>query len=172
MKDLPKRPWLAPWYQLLDKDEKVLLKSGDVIIEIEGKSMHNLLRRILPLLDGLRKREDIYNAFKVEEREIVDRLLTTLVKENIVIDKEDENKEMVISNTQYDVLNFFRATECRYENKVVEVHTIAKLLNETKVGIIGDSFIADEIARMLKLSLVKRVEKVKWPIVEDKVKDM
>lgn len=156
----------------MEQKNKVLLKNGDVIIEIEGKAMQVILVKVLSLLDGSRELEDIYNAFKEKDRKVVSKVLEILVKEKLVIDKEDCNNELIINNTHYDIINFFRATQCRYENEIVEASTIAKSLDKSRIGVIGSSFIADKIARMLKLSRVKHVKKISWPIDEVEVKDV
>ncbi len=159
MTDLPKRPYLAPWYQLVKEDERVLFKSGEKMVVLEGKATQTLLPALLPLLDGTRTVEEIHECIGEAIGPATAKALKLLEEKGLLT--EGPPLPLNIPTPIAKTVNFLQSVG---QEQKLTANDILRFLKEAKVGIVGTGIVAEEIARLLRFSGVETVRRIDWPL--------
>lgn len=80
----PERPWLRPWYRIVEDGERILLEYAHVAVILEGASVRTFLPTLLPLLDGTRTVEEVVAALGPPARDAVNQALALLAERGLL----------------------------------------------------------------------------------------
>lgn len=155
MTKLPKRPYLAPWYQLVKEEKRMLFKSGGSIIVVEGKASHIFLPALLPLLDGTRTLDEIHECIGEGVKPATLKALELLEQHGLLAEGYPINATKSVA----DLVNFFHSIGISQGAKAED---ILESIQRAKIGIVGTGMAAEEIARLLKLSGVELIKRLNW----------
>jgi len=146
---LPERPALAPWCRLVQDGSRVLIEHGGTLVTFEGAAARALLPRLLPLLDGTRTRMEIEATLGPAAAPAVDNALALLAEHQLVVDGPtvDESGPAAAAAT-------FAAAVAGGTTPAAA----AGALQRARVAVLGSGSIARELARLLALSGIPRVE--------------
>lgn len=146
---LPERPALAPWCRLVEDGSRVLIEHGGTLVTLEGAAARALLPRLLPLLDGTRTREELETTLGPVAAPAVDNALALLAEHRLLVDGPtvDGGRPVVAAAT-------FAAAVAGSTTPAVAVD----VLESARVAVVGSGSIASELARLLPLSGLPRVE--------------
>ncbi len=144
---LPEHPLLAPWYRLVEDGDRLLLEYGRAVVVLEGGAVRTLLPELLPLLDGSRELDEIGDALGAAARPAVERALELLAANNLLVEGRVEGGEGAA------------AVAAAYGIAPGEA---SRRLGDATVGLIGDSPVGGDVARLLRRSGVGRVERLDW----------
>jgi bacteriocin biosynthesis cyclodehydratase domain-containing protein len=146
---LPARPALAPWCRLVEDDARVLLEQGGTLVTLEGGAARALLPRLLPLLDGTRTREEIDAALGQAAAPAVDNALALLAEHQLLVDGP-----AVEAGRAAAAAGMLAAAVAGSTTPAAAVDA----LERARVAVLGTGLLAAELARLLPLSGVSRVE--------------
>jgi bacteriocin biosynthesis cyclodehydratase domain-containing protein len=74
----PERPLLKPWYRLSADEHGVVLSYGASVLQFEGAASTRLLPRLLPLLDGTRRVDEVVACLGEPIRPAIEHALALL----------------------------------------------------------------------------------------------
>ncbi len=157
--DLPKRPCLAPWYQLTKEGERILFKDGDSMVVFEGKAALTLLPVLFPLLDGTRTLDEVYEYIGANVAPATVKALRLLQKNRLLTEGTS-----LLSDIPGSVAGIVTHLQRVQQDEGVTAENVLKSLQEAKVGIVGTGVVASEIARLLKFSGVELLKRIEWPL--------
>ena len=80
----PERPLLKPWYRLSLDGNGAVLRYGASVLEFEGAAATRLLPRLLPLLDGTRRVDDVVACLGEPIRPAVERAVALLHEQRLL----------------------------------------------------------------------------------------
>jgi bacteriocin biosynthesis cyclodehydratase domain-containing protein len=146
---LPERPALAPWCRLVEDDSRVLIEHGGTLVTLEGVAARALLPRLLPLLDGTRTRAELGDTFGHAAAPAVDNALTLLAEHRLLVDGPAVEEDHPAAAAA-----LFAAALAGSMTPAAAVDALAS----ARVAVLGTGPIARELARLLPLSGVPRVE--------------
>lgn len=146
---LPERPALAPWCRLVEDDSRILIEHGGSLVTLEGVAARVLLPRLLPLLDGTRTRAQLETALGHAAAPAVDNALALLAEHQLLVDGPtvEEGHPAAAAAT-------FAAAVAGSTTPAAAVDA----LESARVAVLGSGSIARELARLLPLSGIPRVE--------------
>jgi len=146
---LPERPALAPWCRLVEDDSRVLIEHGGTLVTLEGVAARVLLPRLLPLLDGTRTRAQLEAALGHVAAPAVGNALELLAEHQLLVDGPtvEEGHPAAAAAT-------FAAAVAGSTTPAAAVDA----LERARVAVLGSGPIARELARLLPLSGIARVE--------------
>ena len=148
--DVPERPLLAPWYRLVGDGDRLLLEHGQVVVVLEGGAVSTLLPHLLPLLDGTRTVDDLAARLGPPVRPAVELALSILADHGLLTAGPDAPAD------ERETAHAFAA--------VFDVipRAAAERLREAHVGVVGGSATADDVARLLHASGVRKLRRWPW----------
>ncbi len=148
------RPLLKPWYRLATGAERVTLRFGKSLLELEGRAASTLLPELLPLLDGTRTVDEIVAALGAPIRPAIEHALALLDEHGLLT--EAPARELHDGGRRSAEL--LAATDTRGRSP----RELAQRLRESRVAIVGTARSAEEVARLLRLAGVAVVERTEW----------
>jgi bacteriocin biosynthesis cyclodehydratase domain-containing protein len=147
---VPDRPLLAPWYRLVENDERLLLEHGQSVVVLEGAAVQKLLPHLLRLLDGTRTVAELVDCLGAAARPAIEHALETLVSRGLLV--EGPRVEPDIGATAYAFAAAYSLTPSR----------VVARLRTAAVGVVGEALAGAEIARLLLAAGVGEVRRRPW----------
>lgn len=83
---MPERPALAPWYRVVEDNDRMLFEHGGTVVTLEGRATRALLPRLLPLLDGTRTTGEIEAAIGEPAAPAVANALAVLAANELLVE--------------------------------------------------------------------------------------
>jgi bacteriocin biosynthesis cyclodehydratase domain-containing protein len=148
--EIPERPLFAPWYRLVENDDRLLLEHGQVVVVLEGAAVRTLLPALLPLLDGTRGCEELVAQLGVAVRPAVELALETLAAHGLLAEGPDVSSGL--RAVSHGIASAFALAPA----------VAAERLTAASVEIVGSSPAGAEIARLLRVSGVGAVSDGRW----------
>jgi bacteriocin biosynthesis cyclodehydratase domain-containing protein len=148
------RPFLKPWYRLTTGVDRVTLRYGGSMLELEGRAASTLAPELLPLLDGTRTVDEIVAALGVPIRPAIEHALALLEEHGLLT--EPPAPELHDGGRRSAEL--LAATDTRGRSP----RELAQRLRDSRVAIVGRARSAEEVARLLRLAGVAAVERADW----------
>jgi len=155
---LPLRPLLTPWHRIADEPGRLVLEYGGEAVCLEGRATRALLPALLPLLDGTRTLDEIVAVLGAEARAGVESALALLAEH-----------ELLTNGPPLDTLvpvPFAAAAVAYAAASGLTPAVVRDRIAGAKVAVVGSGAAAAEIARLLRLSGVGRVEGGTWDSVK------
>jgi bacteriocin biosynthesis cyclodehydratase domain-containing protein len=153
---IPERPYLKPWYRIARDDGRLLLEYGQVVTELSGQAAQRLLPALLPLLDGTRTRSEITAVLGEPIEPAVEKALATLAARGVLT-----NGPPLADDTPTPLAHAARfLAAAAHEGSPADVRTA---LERARVASLGSGSLAEDIARLLRLSGVVDVERLVDP---------
>jgi bacteriocin biosynthesis cyclodehydratase domain-containing protein len=147
---VPERPLLAPWYRLVGDGDRLLLEHGQVVVVLEGGAVSTLLPHLLPLLDGTRTIDDLVARLGPPVRPAVELALSTLAQHGLLTAGPDAPE---------DARETAHAFAALFD---VVPRVAAERLQEARVGVVGSSPTADDVARLLQAGGIRKLRRWSW----------
>jgi bacteriocin biosynthesis cyclodehydratase domain-containing protein len=155
--DLPALPYLAPWYRVVQAEDKVVLEHGQRIVVLEGAAARRLVPAVLALLDGTRTVDEIVRTLGRPSRPAVENVLEVLAGQGVLVEgpplRGDEPRPFADAAALLASLS--PASKA--------VADAAGALRSCSVAVAGESAAAAEVARLLRSSGVG-VERADGPV--------
>lgn len=148
------RPLLKPWYRLATCAERVTLRFGESLLELEGHAASTLVPELLPLLDGTRTVDEIMTVLGVSIRPAVEHVLVLLEEHGLLT----EATTAELHDGGRRTAELLAATDPSGSSP----YELAKRLGESRVAIVGSSRTSEEVARLLRLAGVATVDRAAW----------
>jgi bacteriocin biosynthesis cyclodehydratase domain-containing protein len=143
---------LAPWYRLLEEDERLLLEHGQAVVVLEGAAVRAFLPALLPLLDGTRTRDDLVRTLGTPAHPAVDLALETLASEGLLVDGPDVLPGM--QATAHGIAALFDLSPA----------VATERLASAAIGVAGSSPVGLAVGRLLRAAGVGRVAYEGWKV--------
>ncbi len=154
---IPDRPYLKPWYRLANDDGRLLFEYAHSSVVLEGKAAEKLLPVLLPLLDGTRTVDEVAMHLGEAARPAVDNALGVLAEHDLLTEGPPlpgDTPEPVVQAAE-----FLTATG---PGSPALADTRAAL-EGARAAVLGQGALAQEMARLLRLSGVAGVTLSDWP---------
>lgn len=148
------RPLLKPWYRLTAGAERVTLRFGESLLELEGRAASTLLPELLPRLDGTRTVDEIVAALGAPVRPAIEHALALLAEHGLLT----ETPAHALHEAGRRSAELLAATDTRGSSP----RELAARLGEACVAIVGGAPAAEEVARLLQLAGVAAVARAEW----------
>lgn len=148
------RPLLKPWYRLATSGERVTLRFGESLLELEGRATATLVPELLPLLDGTRTVEEIVATLGAPIRPAVEHVLALLDEHGLLT----EATEPELHDGGRRSAELLAAIDPHGRAP----REMADRLGQSRVAIVGTARTAEEVARLLRLAGVATVERATW----------
>ena len=149
---VPARPALAPWCRVVEDDGRVLVEHGGTLVTLEGRAAGSLLPALLPLLDGTRTVDEVGAGVGERARPAVDRALALLAHHQLLVDGPVTDGVGPNSSSA----GSYAASVTRR----ISPAGAAAALAAASVAVLGSGRQAGEVARLLRLAGVGRVERL------------
>jgi bacteriocin biosynthesis cyclodehydratase domain-containing protein len=150
MGTVPDRPLLAPWYRLVENDDRLLLEHGQSVVVLEGAAVQKLLPHLLRLLDGTRTVAELVDRLGAAAQPAIEHALETLASRGLLV--EGPRVEPDVQATAYA----FAAT-----HSLAPARVVARLRTAV-IGIVGEAVAGAEISRLLLAAGVGEVRRRSW----------
>jgi bacteriocin biosynthesis cyclodehydratase domain-containing protein len=147
---VPEKPLLAPWYRLVEVDDRLLLEHGQSVVVLEGAAVKAFLPALLPLLDGTRARNELVGRLGVVAGPAVDLALETLASHGLLVEGPDVSSGMTA--TAHALAAMFDLAP----------RVVAERLSEAAVAVVGASRAGSEVVRLLRASGAGSVSTAGW----------
>jgi bacteriocin biosynthesis cyclodehydratase domain-containing protein len=144
------RPWLKPWYRLARRENTVVLEYGQTALVFEGAAAVELLPALLPLLDGNRTVAEIVRELGEAAGPAVHHALDLLERHHLLTDRPSGG-----AAAPGDALAFHAASSGRN----LSVAAVAETLAAAEIVAVGGGRLAEELARLLRVSGAARVRR-------------
>jgi bacteriocin biosynthesis cyclodehydratase domain-containing protein len=151
---LPEKPLLKPWYRLAREEDRVLFHYGESLLTLEGKAAARLLPALLPLLDGTRTVDEIVAYLGEPVRPAIDKALL-LFQEHFLLTSGPLPDAV---EPQRRTAEFLAATDAADRS----IGETLETLGAARAGVIGSGPLAEEVARLLRISGVGGLERLSW----------
>jgi len=148
--DVPHRPLLAPWYRLVGDGDRLVLEHAQTAVVLEGAAVRTLLPALLPLLDGTRTREELYDRVGSRAAEAVDHALELLAAHGLLAEGPDAPPG--VRATAHAVAAAYGLSPA----------VAAERLRDASVAVLGSGPAAAEVARLLHAAAVGHVRRGSW----------
>jgi bacteriocin biosynthesis cyclodehydratase domain-containing protein len=145
---VPERPALAPWYRVAGEGEQLVFEHGHRAVVLEGAAVRALVARLLPLLDGTRTVPELGGRLGVPVEPALANALRVLAERGLLV--EGPRPDGPLRDTAEEIAAACRLSPAR----------VAAALAEARVGVAGESRVADETARLLAAAGLAPVERV------------
>lgn len=157
---VPQKPLLKPWYRLARAGDRLALEYGQTVVSLEGKAVSRLLPVLLPLLDGTRTAEEIAAYLGEPVAPAVRRALAVLAEHGVVTEGPPLPRDAPrpIAQTVESL-----AAASASERPIADAWDS---LRRAEVAIVGSGSLAEELARLLRLSGVAEIRRGEWPAAE------
>jgi bacteriocin biosynthesis cyclodehydratase domain-containing protein len=146
---VPDRPLLAPWYRLSGDGDRLLLEHAQSVVALEGAAVTALLPHLLPLLDGTRGHGDLVARLGPAARPALDHALETLALHGVLV--EGPPAPAAVRPAAHAVAAAFDLAPT----------VVADRLRTSSVGVVGTSAAGAEVARLLRLSGIGAVHRLR-----------
>jgi bacteriocin biosynthesis cyclodehydratase domain-containing protein len=156
---LPERPLLKPWYRLAYEGDRVLFHYGESLLTVEGKAAVRLLPALLPLLDGTRTVDDIAAYLGEPVRPAIDKALRLFQEHFLLTNGPLPDAAGPLRRSA----EFLAATDPGGGS----VEKMLETLQGASAGVIGSGPLAEEVARLLRLSGVGGLDRLDWDASPD-----
>jgi bacteriocin biosynthesis cyclodehydratase domain-containing protein len=158
-RDLPEKPLLKPWYRLAREGDRILFHYGESLLTLEGKAAARLLPALLPLLDGTRTVDEIAAYLGEPVRPAIDKALR-LFQEHLLL----TSGPLPDAAEPYGRAAEFLAATDPVDRSVAQT---LERLETANAGLVGSGPLAEEVARLLRLSGVGGLERLAWDVRAD-----
>jgi bacteriocin biosynthesis cyclodehydratase domain-containing protein len=148
------RPLLKPWYRLAAGAERVTLRFGESLLELEGRAASTLLPELLPRLDGTRTVDEIVAALGMPIRPAIEHALALLAAHGLLTEAPAPGLHDGCRRSA----ELLSATDPHRRSP----RELAQRLGEARVAIVGAAQTAEEVARLLQLAGVAVVARAAW----------
>jgi len=155
---LPERPLLTPWHRIADEPGRLVLEYGGEAVCLEGRATRALLPALFPLLDGTRTLDEIVAVLGAEARTGVESALALLAEHRLLTNGPP--LEALVPAP------FAAAAVAYAAASGLPPAVVRERLANASVCVVGSGAAAAEIARLLRLSGVGRVEPSAWDGVD------
>ena len=152
----PERPWLRPWYRIVEDEERILLEYAHVAVILEGASVRTLLPALLPLLDGTRTVEEVVAALGPPARAAVDQALALLAQRGLLT--EGPPLEPGTRADERETAELLSAVAPPH----VTPARAAAALRTARVACVGQAQAGDTVARLLLRAGVRDLTLLGW----------
>jgi bacteriocin biosynthesis cyclodehydratase domain-containing protein len=152
MRDLEAwRPLLKPWYRVVRDERRLLLEHGDSLLVFEGAAATRLLPLLLPLLDGTRTVGDVVGVLGEAAREPVEQAVRMLDERGLLTAAPVPAAEHPLVRSTAEL---FASVGSGAPGAVRDA------LAGAEVAVAGAAPVADELARLLRLSGTGSVSRI------------
>jgi bacteriocin biosynthesis cyclodehydratase domain-containing protein len=134
---VPERPALAPWYRVAGDGEQLVFEHGHRAVVLEGAAVRALVARLLPLLDGTRTVAELGDRLGLPVEPALANALRVLAERGLLVD--GPRPDGPLRGTAEEI-----AAACR-----LSPGPVAAALAAARVGVAGESRVADEVERLL-----------------------
>ncbi len=145
---------LAPWYRLVEDGDRLLLEHGRSVVVLEGRAVRLLLPALLPLLDGTRTIDEVVVRLGEPARPAVE-LALGLLDSNGVLAEGPALELGAPASASWLAAHYGLAPAVAVGR-----------LRGASVGVIGDSWAGEAIARILHSAGVGTVVRGGWDGVD------
>jgi bacteriocin biosynthesis cyclodehydratase domain-containing protein len=145
---------LKPWYRLSLGGRGMVLRYGASVLEFEGAAATRLLPRLLPLLDGTRRVDDVVAYLGEPIRPAVERAVALLHEQRLLTEAAPARLPAGPR----------RAAQLLAATDVLDrgVGGVSARLASASVSLLGEAPIARAVARLLRESGVGEVRRSAW----------
>jgi bacteriocin biosynthesis cyclodehydratase domain-containing protein len=150
----PERPLLKPWYRLSNDAHGVVLTYGASVLEFEGAAATRLLPRLLPLLDGTRRVDDVVACLGEPLRLAIEHALALLHERRLLTEPAPEG----LAENPRRAAELLAATDPLDRSAA----RAAERLAAADVGLLGEAPVRDAVAGLLAASGVGTVSRLAW----------
>lgn len=150
----PERPLLKPWYRLSPDEHSVVLSYGASVLEFEGAAATRLLPRLLPLLDGTRRVDEVVACLGEPIRPAIEHALAVLHERCLLTERAPQG----LADDPRRAAELLAATD-PLERSAARA---AERLAAAGVGLLGEAPVADAVAGLLAASGVGTVSRRPW----------
>ncbi len=149
-------PLLAPWFRLVEDDDRLLLEHGQEVVVLEGAAVRAFLPALLPLLDGSRSLDEIVACIGEPARPAVVNALEILGRHGLLtegpaLDEGAAGREAVYA---------FAASHDLPPADVQHRARTARLV------IVGDAPVGAEVARLVRRAGIPSIARSPWTVAE------
>jgi bacteriocin biosynthesis cyclodehydratase domain-containing protein len=150
----PERPLLKPWYRLSIDAHGVVLSYGASVLEFEGAAATRLLPRLLPLLDGTRRVDDVVACLGEPLRPAIEHALALLHERRLLTEPAPAG----LAEQPRRAAELLAATDPLDHSAA----RAAERLAAATVGLLGEAPVRDTVAGLLAASGVGAVSRLPW----------
>lgn len=144
--DLPRLPYLAPWYRLVRLPGKVVLEHGQRVVALRGRAVSRLVPALLPLLDGSRTLDEIVAVLGEPARPAVENVLAALSQRSLLVEGPP------VPDTEPQPFAEAATLLASLQPVGRRIADTAAALRGCAVALAGRSPLAAELARLLRRS--------------------
>ena len=149
---VPERPLLKPWYRVARTNAGVAVEYGQVAVVFEGTGAQRLLPPLLELLDGTRTLDEIVAALGPAVEPATRAALGRLARHDLLTDGPAPDP----AEPAAPFALFLAAAG------VADTATVARRLASLRVGVVGESPVAERLPSLLAGAGAGRVERLPW----------
>jgi bacteriocin biosynthesis cyclodehydratase domain-containing protein len=147
---MPARPFLKPWYQVIHSKGATLFHYGRSLVAVREVQAADLLGRLIPLMDGSLEQDEIAMRFAPEERQAVVGSIELMSRRELLLDGQlDPGPQLKATETSV----FLSAALGRVKHP----NQLASILGRAVVGVAGSSLSASIAAEVLERSGIRTV---------------
>ncbi len=149
-------PLLAPWYRLVEDDDRLLLEHGQEVVVLEGAAVRAFLPALLPLLDGSRSLDEIVACIGEPARPAVVNALEILGHHGLLTEGPAPDE----GTTGREAVYAFAASHDLPPADVQHRARTARLV------IVGDAPVGTEVARLARRAGIASIARSPWAAAE------
>jgi bacteriocin biosynthesis cyclodehydratase domain-containing protein len=150
----PERPLLKPWYRLSVDEHGVVLSYGASVLQFEGAAATRLLPRLLPLLDGTRRVDDVVACLGAPIRPAIEHALALLHEHRLLTEPAPAG----LAENPRRAAELLAATDPLDRSAA----GAAERLAATAVRLLGETPLREAVAGLLAASGVGTVSRLGW----------
>jgi bacteriocin biosynthesis cyclodehydratase domain-containing protein len=150
----PERPLLKPWYRLSLDGHGMVLRYGASVLEFDGAAATRLLPRLLPLLDGTRRVDDVVASLGEPIRPAVEHAVELLHEQRLLT----EAAPTALAAGPRRAAELLAATD-PLDRSMADV---SARLASASVALLGEAPVGGAVARLLRESGVGDVHRSAW----------
>ncbi len=150
---LPTRPMLKPWYRLAWADGRGVLEYAGSAVVLEGRAIERLVPALLPLLDGTRTLSEVAAYLGEPAAPAVEQAVSALVRAGVVTEGPAVRDLPRSAAATAELLAAFAPAGDAPA-------AVASGIRSRRIGVTGEGPLAEEVARVVRLAGVERLERV------------
>jgi bacteriocin biosynthesis cyclodehydratase domain-containing protein len=150
----PDRPRLKPWYRLSVDEDGVVLRYGASVLEFDGAAATRLLPRLLPLLDGTRRVDEVVACLGEPVRPAIEQALALLHEQRLLT----EPAPVDVPEDPRRAAELLAATDPLDRG----VAGAARRLAAARIGVLGEAPVGETVIGLSAASGVGRVSRHRW----------
>lgn len=148
---IPERPLLKPWYRLAEVEGRLVLEYAHKAIVLEGEATTRLLPALLPLLDGTRTVSELVAVLGETVEPAVANALALLGSHGLLSEPFAPGDERPTAFAE--TASFLASVSSRGTTPP----RAAELVERARVAVAGDGPVAEDLARVLRVSGLRDV---------------